>query len=31
MDEHGDFRTGAVEMLEKENELRIAKISSMSG
>ena len=27
LDEHGKLRTGAVEMLEKENEVRIAKIS----
>jgi hypothetical protein len=30
LDEHGDLRTGAVEMLEKENEVRIAKISWLS-
>lgn len=27
LDEHGELRTGAVEMLGKENEVRIAKIS----
>jgi hypothetical protein len=30
LDEHGELRTGAVEMLEKENEVRIAKISWLS-
>lgn len=30
LDERGDLRTGAVEMLEKENEVRIAKISWLS-
>jgi len=30
LDEHGELRTGAVEMLEKENEVSIAKISWLS-
>jgi hypothetical protein len=30
LDEHGELRTGVVEMLEKENEVRIAKISWLS-
>lgn len=30
LDEHGELRTGAVEMLEKENEVKIAKISWLS-
>lgn len=30
LDEHGELRTGAVEMLEKENEVRIAKVSWLS-
>lgn len=30
LDEHSELRTGAVEMLEKENEVSIAKISWLS-
>jgi len=30
LDEHGELRTGVVEMLEKENEVSIAKISWLS-
>lgn len=30
LDEHGELRNGAVEMLEKENEVRIAKVSWLS-
>ena len=30
LDEHGELRTGAVEMLEKENEVSIAKVSWLS-
>jgi hypothetical protein len=30
LDEHGELRTGVIEMLEKENEVRIAKISWLS-
>jgi len=30
LDKHSELRTGAVEMLEKENEVRIAKISWLS-
>jgi len=30
LDEHGELRTGVVEMLEKENEVRIEKISWLS-
>jgi hypothetical protein len=30
LDEHGELRTGVVEMLEKENEVRIAKVSWIS-
>lgn len=30
LDEHGELRTGVVEMLEKENEVRIAKVSWLS-
>ena len=30
LDEHGELRTGVVEMLEKENEVKIAKVSWLS-
>lgn len=30
LDGHGELRTGAVEMLEKENEVSITKISWLS-
>jgi hypothetical protein len=30
LDEHGELRTGVVQMLEKENEVRIAKVSWLS-
>jgi hypothetical protein len=30
LDEHGDLRTGTVEMLEKENEVRIVKVLWLS-